>query len=302
MKKLSAAVSSMRLRTLPLSLAGVLLGSGLAISEFQVSPAVILLVCLTTVCLQVLTNLCNELGDVLHGTDTAERQGPGYGLNSGELTIAEMKRLIAGAVVASCVSGAFMIRVSFGTFLCLESICLFLLGASAIAAAMRYTLGRNPYGYRGLGDLYVFLYFGIVSVTGAYFVCAHTLLGWKLLLPASAIGFFSVGVLNVNNIRDMATDAPNRKTIAIRLGLHGARIYQTILICLGWICMIAYCVLRVADWRHWIFFAVLPLYILHLRMAWTRTDRSLDPALPILVMSTFALSVLTSLGFCAYLL
>ncbi|MBO4427703.1 MAG: 1,4-dihydroxy-2-naphthoate octaprenyltransferase [Bacteroidales bacterium] len=301
MSKFSAAISSMRLRTLPLSLAGVILGSMLAVADFQVNPWVVALVCLTTVCLQVLSNLCNELGDVLHGTDTAERQGPAYGLNGGELTICGMKGLIAGAVVACCVSGAAMIHLSFGTFLCMESICLLLLGGCAIAAAMRYTLGRNPYGYRGLGDLYVFLFFGIVSVTGSYFVCAHTLLGWKLLLPAAAIGFFSMGVLNVNNIRDMATDAPNRRTVAIRLGVHRARIYQTVLICLGWICMIAYCALRFADWKHWIYFAVLPLFILHLRMVWTRSGRSLDPALPMLVMSTFALAVLASLGFCAYL-
>ena len=291
----------MRLRTLPLSLAGVILGSSLAIAEFQVNAGVVALVCLTTVCLQVLSNLCNELGDVLHGTDTAERQGPEYGLNSGELTIGGMKKLIAAAALACCISGAAMIHLSFGTFLCLESICLLLLGACAIAAAMKYTLGRNPYGYRGLGDIYVFIFFGIVSVTGSYFVCAHTLLDWRILLPASAIGFFSVGVLNINNIRDMETDAPNRRTVAISLGLHKARIYQTVLICLGWLCMVAYCALRFVDWRHWIYFAVFPLFILHIRMAWTLSGRSLDKALPLLVMSTFALSVLASLGFCAYL-
>ena len=299
----------MRLRTLPLSLAGVILGSSLAIADFQVSAGVVALVCVTTVCLQILSNLCTELGDVLHGTDTVERVGPSYGMgvpgnpdgSDGLLSVSDMKRLIGAMVVVCCISGAAMIHLSFGTFLCLESICLLLLGACAIMAAMRYTLGRNPYGYRGLGDLYVFLFFGIVSVTGSFFVCAHTLLGWKLFLPASAIGFFSMGVLNVNNIRDMATDAPNRRTVAIRLGLRGARIYQTVLICLGWLSMIAYCALRFVDWRHWIYFGMLPLFILHLRMVWTRTGRSLDAALPLLVMSTFALSVLASLGFCAYL-
>ena len=313
MSKLKYKIASMRLRTLPLSLAGVLLGSLLAIAEFRVQWQVVVLICLTTVCLQILSNLSNELGDALHGTDTEERPGPTYGMGPAAgskadkdgkeefLTVAEMKRLIIGAAIAACAFGAAMIRVSFGTFLCIESICLLLLGAAAIAAAIRYTLGRNPYGYRGLGDIYVFLFFGLVSVLGSYFVCAHTLLGWKLLLPASTIGFFSVAVLNVNNIRDMASDAATRRTVALMLGVHKARIYQTILICLGWACMTAFCLLRIPDWRHFLFFLTLPLYCRHLFLVWTREGRALDAALPLLVLSTFAFSLLTGFGFCAFL-
>ena len=287
----------MRLRTLPLSLAGVLMGSLIAIARYRVGWTVVLLVCLTTVCLQILSNLSNELGDVFSGTDTAERQGPGYGLNSGELTIAGMKRLIALFVVLCCISGTAMVKVSFGTLLCPAALALLLLGACAIVAAMRYTLGRNPYGYRGLGDFYVFIFFGLVSVLGSYFVCTHSLDSWLLALPASAIGFFSMGVLNVNNIRDMATDAPNRRTVALRLGMRGARIYQTVLICLGWACMLAYCLLALAPcWKNWLFIAVLPLSALHLRGAWTLRDRALDPMLPLLVLSTFALSLLFGAG------
>ena len=162
MSKFSAALSSMRLRTLPLSLAGVLLGGLLAVADYHVRPAVLALVCLTTVCLQILSNLSNELGDVLRGTDTAQREGPAYGLNSGVLSIREMKTLIAVFVLLCCAAGAAMIWLSFGTFWCLESLLLLLLGASAIVAAMRYTLGRNPYGYRAKGDFYVFVFFGLV--------------------------------------------------------------------------------------------------------------------------------------------
>ena len=107
----------MRLRTLPLSLAGVLLGGKLALERWQVNPWVLVLVCLTTVCLQILSNLSNELGDVLRGTDTAERQGPAYGLNSGVLSLAQMKGLIRAFVVLCCIGGAGMILLSFGTFL-----------------------------------------------------------------------------------------------------------------------------------------------------------------------------------------
>ena len=240
---MKAALSSMRLRTLPLSLAGVLLGCKLALVRWQVSGWVVLLVCLTTVCLQILSNLSNELGDVLRGTDTDERQGPAYGLNSGEMTVAQMRRLIWAFVLLCCISGAAMIWVSFGTFLAWKPAALLVLGACAIWAAMKYTLGRNPYGYRGLGDIFVFIFFGLVSVLGAYFVCAHRIDRWELVLPAAGIGFFSVGVLNINNIRDMRTDAVNRVTMALRLGLKGARIYQTVLICLGWAALICFAVL-----------------------------------------------------------
>ena len=286
---MKAAIKSMRLRTLPLSLAGVLLGCKLAMSQWQVNGWVVVLVCLTTVCLQILSNLSNELGDVLLGTDTADRQGPAYGLNSGEMSLLQMKRLVGLFVLLCCGFGAAMIRVSFGTFFCPPAICLLVLGAAAIWAAMRYTLGRNPYGYRGLGDIFVFIFFGLVSVMGADFVCAHRIDSWELVLPAAGIGFFSMGVLNINNIRDMRTDAANRVTMALRLGLRCARIYQTALICLGWLALIAYALL---TGRHWWFLLTLPLYIWHLRGVWTTTDRALDRYFPLLVLGTFALAII----------
>ena len=292
----------MRLRTLPLSLAGVILGSLLAIGDYRVDPAVLPFLYLTTVCLQILSNMSNELGDVLHGTDNDDRQGPRYGLNSGALTVTEMKRLIGLFVVICCICGLVMIRISFGTLLSLEAICLMLLGAAAIMGAMKYTLGRNPYGYRGFGDIFVFIFFGIVSVRGAYFVCAHTIPSWLMALPAASIGFFSVGVLNINNIRDMDTDATNRVTVAIRLGVHRSRIYQTILTVLGWVCIAAFFCCRFFDWVHFLFVLTLPLYVIDLKIVWTEEGRALDRALPILVMSTFALSLLAGLGYVLFLI
>lgn len=293
----------MRLRTLPLSMAGVLLGILLAVADYKVDLWAAVLIVLTTICLQILSNLSNELGDVLRGTDTPEREGPGYGLNTGEMTVGQMKVLIGVFVGLCMVFGALMTWRAFGTLWGLTPILVLMLGAAAIAGAMKYTLGRNPYGYRAKGDIYVFLFFGLVAVLGAYFVCTQGVgLTWKLLLPAAGIGCFSVGVLNVNNIRDMKTDAVNRVTVAIKLGEHRAKIYQTVLICLGWCCMIGFTLLNWPDWRHWLWVATLPLYILHLRGVWTRTGRALDPMLPLLVMSTFALSLLMGLGFCMFLL
>lgn len=300
--KASAAIKSMRLRTLPLSMAGVLLGILLAVADWKVDIYVAILIVLTTVCLQILSNLSNELGDVLRGTDTADRQGPEYGLNGGGMTIKEMKVLIGGFMGLCIFFGTAMTWRAFGTLLDLTPIMVLVLGAAAIAGAMKYTLGHNPYGYRAKGDIYVFLFFGLVAVLGAYFVCTRGLgLHWKLLLPAAGIGCFSVGVLNVNNIRDMETDRATRTTVAIKLGEHRAKIYQSVLIVLGWACMIAYCLLCWPSWWHWMWVLTLPLYVLHLRGVWTRSGKALDPMLPLLVMSTFLLSILMGVGFCVYL-
>ena len=301
--KLKASLESMRLRTLPLSMAGVLLGILLVVADWKVDLWTAILIVITTVCLQILSNLSNELGDVLRGTDTAERQGPQYGLNSGEMTVRDMKVLIGIFVGLCIVFGTAMTWRAFGTLWGMTPILVLMLGAAAIMGAMKYTLGHNPYGYRAKGDIYVFLFFGLVAVMGAYFVCTKGVgLHWKLLLPAAGVGCFSVGVLNVNNIRDMKTDAANRVTVAIKLGAHRARIYQTVLICLGWVCMAAYCLLCWPSWWHWLWVLTLPLYVLHLHGVWTREDRALDPMLPLLVLSTFALCLLMGIGFCAFLL
>ena len=147
---------------------------------------------------------------------------------------------------------------------------------------------------------FVFIFFGLATVCGGYFLTS-LLWDWRILLPAASIGCFSVAVLNVNNIRDMETDAPNRVTTAIRLGEKKAKIYQTILIVVGWILMLAYCQLRMFSWWHYLFVVTLPLYVLHLRGVWQRTGKALDPMLPLLVISTFLFCLLAGLGFCAHL-
>ena len=177
-----------------------------------------------------------------------------------------------------------------------------ILGYFAINAAMKYTLGKNPYGYRGLGDIYVFIFFGLVSVVGSYFVCSHSFGTWMTFLPATAIGCFSVAVLNVNNIRDIESDRQSRVTVAIRLGERNAKIYQTVLISIGWACLLCFTLMRIFDIWHFLFFLTLPLYILHLLIVWKNSGKSLDKALPLLVISTFALSVLFGLGFVVFLL
>ena len=300
MGKFKYYVKSARFRTLPLSLAGIITGIGLAAADYRIGWGTAVLVALTAVCLQILSNVSNEYGDYISGTDGDDRQGPNY--SKGHLSDRDYRGMVEFWAVMSCISGAAMVYCSYGTFLALEPILLLLLGASAVMAAMRYTLGRHPYGYSGHGDIAVFTFFGIVSVLGAYFVVAHEIPSFYLLLPASAIGLFSVGVLNINNIRDMKTDAATRVTVAIRLGERNARIYQTLLIAGGWALLLGYVFgCRMFDWRHCLFLATLPLYVIHIIGVWKHRDHALDKYLPMLVMGTFVLAVLLAVGFTMYL-
>ena len=288
-------IKSMRLRTLPLSLAGVVCGSLLAVVPIGGSGWALAFLYLTTVSLQILSNLSNEMGDHLSGVDDDSREGPNYSLSEGGLTVRQMWRAINAFVIICAFSGLLMLLFSFQfSILNFQFSILLLLGAAAIWAATHYTLGKNPYGYRGLGDLFVFIFFGLVSVLGSYFVMAHTipLRAW-LILPAVGIGLLSVAVLNVNNIRDMDSDRGLRQTVPLRIGSCAARWYQTVLV-VGGVCCMSVC------YPYVLFMA--PLFVVHLVGVWRRTGRDLDPMLPLLVMSTFGLSaVYTVLSVCGIL-
>lgn len=284
----------MRLRTLPLSLSGIVIGMALASTVGALEWKTALTLVATTALLQILSNLSNELGDALNGTDTAARVGMHYSIMDGEMTIGEMKRMIAAVVCLCCASGLLMILCSFGTLFALQPIAFIALGAAAVWAAMHYTLGKNPYGYRGLGDMFVFIFFGLVATLGAAYICVHAFRPvW--LMPACAAGCFSIGVLNVNNLRDMKTDAATRTTVAIRLGDRRTRIYQTVLIALGWLLMLGYTAVTGITLRSCIYVVTLPLFILHLCGVWNRKDSRLDPMLPLLVLSTFLMAMLFAL-------
>ena len=291
-----AVIRSMRLRTLPLSTAGIVLGIMLACSGHSVPWYVIVLTILTTVSLQILSNMSNELGDWLSGVDGQGREGPKYGIEGGGLTEDEMRSCIRIMVLVCCIFGLGMIRASFRTIFCIQSECLVVLGAAAIWAAMHYTLGKKPYGYRGLGDIFVFIFFGLVPVAGGYFVCSHQI-DFSTLIPGAAIGLFSVGVLNVNNIRDMKSDAANRVTVPLKLGEHRAKIYHTILTTGGWALMLIYTILFTNGWQPYLYIITLPLYVKHLVGVWKHSGRELDPMLPMLVISTFIFALLAGTGY-----
>ena len=292
---MNALISSMRLRTLPLSLAGVVCGGVLALGKSDNSGWIFFLTLITACLLQILSNLSNELGDNLNGVDGEQREGPNYGMSEG-LTIKQMWRAINTTVVLCAISGLAMLLLSYKFAIVNFQFALMLaLGAAAIWAATHYTLGKNPYGYKGLGDLFVFIFFGLVSVLGSYFVIAHTI-DFKiwLIAPAIGMGLLSVAVLNVNNIRDMQSDMGIRRTIPLRIGERKAKWYQTILVVLGAACfIIPFFHFVVLLW----FLIAIPVcgFVVHLSFVWTKKGKSLDLALPILVFSSFVMAITYSI-------
>ena len=281
-------IKSMRLRTLPLSLAGVVCGGLLAMGGLGHNGNwwAFILVLITACSLQVLSNLSNEMGDHINGVDGNDRQGPAYGMANG-LTEKQLWRAINTMVVVCCVVGLAMIWVSYSPW------WMVLVGEVAIWAATHYTLGKKPYGYIGLGDLFVFIFFGLVSVLGSFFVLVHDI-HWYYLLPASGIGLLSVAVLNVNNIRDMQSDEGIRKTVPLRIGMRRAKWYQTVLVSLGWLLMAGSYYGNTTFL--WLILCTLPLFVWHIVGVWRREGKRLDPMLPLLVLSTFLLSLLYSIG------
>lgn len=290
MSKIRSYIRSFRLRTLPLSVAGIVLGTLLAARAGEFHLLRFALAILTVLLLQILSNVANELGDTLRGTDSEERQGMIYSLQSGEISIAAMKRLIIWLVALAAISGIALVASSFESLFSGDGVLMLALGGVAIVAALGYTLGRHPYGYMGLGDLFVFLFFGLLSTIGGYFLMTSEV-DWAVALPAAACGLWSVGVLNINNIRDMESDRANRVTVPILLGEHRAKIYQCLLELLPFALLTLFCVLREVSWEGYLFWLFLPMFVAHLRGVWRATGRELDCRLPQLSLLTIATCV-----------
>ncbi|MDE6877770.1 MAG: 1,4-dihydroxy-2-naphthoate octaprenyltransferase [Odoribacter sp.] len=296
MKKLQPCIRSFRLRTLPLSVSGILLGTLFAYSEGKYDNRIFLLAITTTLCLQILSNLANELGDALKGTDNNNRLGPTRSIQAGLLTHNDFRHLIAGFVILSLLSGTSLVVLSFRNLFCYKSLLLLLTGGVAILAALKYTLGKNPYGYRGLGDLFVFLFFGLLSTLGAYFLMTHTL-STTLLLPACSLGLLCAAVLNVNNIRDMENDKICGKyTLPVKIGEKNACIYHTCLITGALSGNIIYTALTYNGISAFLPLLTLPLFLIHLRTMWTNSGKKLDSQLKFLSLTTLTFSLLWGIG------
>lgn len=287
----------MRLRTLPLALACIMLGGFLARAAGVLNGPVILLCVLTAVLLQILSNFANDYGDAQHGADSAERAGPLRAVQSGAISAQNMKRamLLTGGLTA--VSGLALVVVAFGLEALPLLLLFLLLGAAAIWAAVNYTTGKNPYGYAGLGDLFVLLFFGWVGVLGTYFLQAQTVV-WELILPATSAGLLAVAVLNVNNIRDIKSDkVAGKVTIPVRLGPERARIYHWCLLIMAFVLAGLYSALTYESVWQFLFILATPLLLKNAAMVSQTTDPlKLNPLLKQMVFSALIFDFLLGLG------
>lgn len=296
MSKVRAYITSFRLRTLPLSLSGVLLGSLLAASDGYFKMTTFVWAMLTTVALQILSNLANEVGDLTKGTDNEHRLGPIRSAQSGALSMREMVQAMIVFGVIAIITGSLLIYEAFRDLLNWKSIALFIAGGASIVAAVKYTVGKSAYGYRGLGDLFVFIFFGVVSVMGSYFAMSGVL-PWICVLPAAAIGFLSSGVLNMNNIRDIENDSVcGKRTIPVILGIQGAKIYHFVITLLAVICLVLYSMLHSAGWTGYLFLLTLPLLVMHLKSVYRGEGRALDSQLKFLSITTLLIALLLGFG------
>lgn len=282
-------LKAFRLRTLPLALSTVATGSFLAGAEKKFNWAIFALAVITALILQILSNLANDYGDSKHGADSAGRLGPVRTVQSGEIGLAAMKNAVMLFSLLALMSGIGLLMVSFGTLRSAGFFVFLTLGVGAIAAAIKYTAGKNPYGYKGLGDLFVFLFFGIAGVAGSYFLYTHQLYP-GIFLPAISIGLLCAGVLNVNNMRDRISDAGSGKiTIAVRLGEVYSKYYHVALIVFAWIAMLLYTVIYFSSTLQFIYLITAPLFAVHLiKILRNKEPARLDSQLKTLVLSTLA--------------
>lgn len=280
---MSPYIQSLRLRTLPLSMSGIILGTGLAANSCDCSWLVFALAICTTLCLQILSNLSNELGDAMKGTDSDQTGRDAYGLQAGTITMGEMKKMIGLFIGLSVLFGTALVLTAFWDTNDIQTaiinIALFLfLGALAIIGAMTYTLGKHSYGYKGLGDLGVFLFFGLLSTMGAFYLQTQTM-SWEVCLAAVAIALPIVGVLNLNNIRDIDNDRKHgKRTFASLLGVRGGKIYHTGLLIT--------CLLLFAVLGHFWPLVISPVWGWHIVYIFRHEGHELDKQMPVLMFTT----------------
>ncbi|MFN2104879.1 MAG: 1,4-dihydroxy-2-naphthoate polyprenyltransferase [Candidatus Promineifilaceae bacterium] len=290
-------LDAMRPRTLPLATASILMGSALAASRPPFSWAVTILAIITAILLQILSNLANDYGDSQHGADSAHREGPQRAVQSGAISSRKMLAAIVITSLLSAIIGIALLWAAFGSQGIRFILVFLLLGGAAIMAAIGYTAGIRPYGYAGLGDLSVLIFFGWVAVMGTYFLQTERL-DWDVMLPATSCGLLAVAVLNINNIRDRRSDGlAGKNTIPVRLGLQGARIYHWILL-LGAILLAIIYVLNFyySPWQ-FLFLLTVPLLIANGIQVWRMSaPAELNPLLKKLSITTLLFVLVFSIG------
>lgn len=293
MGKVGAWLNAARLRTLPLSISGILVGTALAASQGFSNNLIFMLALCTTIGLQITSNFANDYGDGVKGTDNNERIGPKRALQSGLLSASQLKKGIVVSVVINTLLILILVYVSFGLEQLPITLIFLSLGAFAIWAAIKYTVGKSAYGYYGLGDLFVFVFFGLVSVLGSMFLYTKVI-PVNTLFPAISIGLLSVGVLNLNNLRDYTSDKMvGKNTVVVKMGFDNGKRYHYSLLVLSFISLLLYITTTNGTFLRYVcLFGYVPI-VAHLKkVVRTSNAAELDPELKRLALSTFFTALL----------
>ena len=301
-------IQAARLRTLPLSMSGIIMGSFIARWRILENGGtwdwkIFAMAMLVTLLYQVLSNFANDYGDGVKGTDKLRaNEAEQRAVASGRITAGQMKNAVILFALLSLIATIALLYLAFFKENLMNEFYIFVgLGIACILAAIGYTVGKKPYGYLGLGDVFVFIFFGLVSVCGSYFLFTKTFV-WDMLLPATAIGMLSAAVLNLNNMRDIESDAlSGKKTLALRLGFKKAMVYEVILLQLPLILMLVFMMMNglhtERKYYAFIFFILMfPMTGLIRKIMIEKEPSELDPFLKQVGIMTLMMAVLVAFG------
>jgi 1,4-dihydroxy-2-naphthoate octaprenyltransferase len=295
--KIKIWIKAFRLRTLPLALSSVALGCFVANYDGALNWKVCVLAASTTLFLQILSNLANDYGDSKHGTDNLDRVGPLRAVQSGIISPKEMKQVVILFMTLSFISGLWLIYEGTKGIPVINVLLFLALGLGAIAAAVKYTIGNHPYGYSGFGDLFVFIFFGLTGVIGTYYLNTHKF-NWEILLPASAMGFLSAGVLNLNNMRDRVNDEISGKhTLVVKMGMQKAKWYHFFLLLGSVLSGLTYMLINYHSPFQLLFLITLPMLWINVAVVFKNTvPQELDPYLKRLALASLLFSFAFGIG------
>ncbi|AFL81810.1 1,4-dihydroxy-2-naphthoate prenyltransferase [Aequorivita sublithincola DSM 14238] len=309
MKKITAWFAAARLRTLPLSVSGIIVGASFGNEHSLIErplafgfggssvwqSGLFWLAIFVTVGFQVLSNFANDYGDGIRGTDTI-RHGEKRMVASGIISPKEMKIGMFIIGIITFILASILIFMAFGNESLIISFIFFNLAIVSIIAAVKYTVGKKAYGYSGLGDVFVFLFFGLVSVLGSYYLFTH-FINWQLILPAIAIGCFSAAVLNLNNMRDIENDAAaGKNTLVVKLGSEKSKRYHTFLLIFGMLSAVLFTFLNYVEPLQFVYLIAFVPFLLNIKTVFKNKEpKLLDAELKKVALSTFLFAILFSI-------
>lgn len=290
-------IKAARLRTIPLSISGITISGFLAVTKGQFQWILFLLALLTTIGFQVLSNFANDYGDGIRGTDKG-RPGEKRMVASGAIHFKQMKKAMIVTTVFTLITALFLIYFAFGKNHFTYSLTFFLLGIISIVAAIKYTVGKSAYGYSGYGDVFVFVFFGLLSVVGSHFLFTKEI-EFYIFLPAFSIGMLSIAVLNLNNMRDRVNDEKmGKNTIVVKIGPKFAKYYHYYLIGTSLLFAVTYAGVHYTKPIQFLFLlAYIPLGRHIIFVVHNKDEEHLDGQLKIVALSTFLFSILFGLGY-----